>query len=90
MNKPVQAILGLRACEEMKLIQRIEEMSKTSVKAECEFFNVYEDVFSTGSVGCLPVTHHIEIDRNVKVPAALRPKTQEEVNRMEKLDVITE
>ena len=97
VNKPVQAILGLRACEEMKLIQRIEEMSKTSVKAECEFFNVYEDVFSTGSVGCLPVTHHIEIDRNVKpvvhaprkVPAALRPKIQEELSRMEKLDVIT-
>ena len=97
VNKPVQAILGLRACEEMKLIQRIEEMSKTSVKAECEFFNVYEDVFSTSSVGCLPVTHHIEIDRNVKpvvhaprkVPAALRPKIQEELNRMEKLNVIT-
>ena len=97
VNKPVQAILGLRACEEMKLIQRIEEMSETSVKAECEFFNVYEDVFSTSSVGCLPVTHHIEIDRNVKpvvhaprkVPAALRPKIQEELNRMEKLDVIT-
>ena len=72
-------------------------MSKTSVKAECEFFNVYEDVFSTSSVGCLPVTHHIEIDRNVKpvvhaprkVPAALRPKIQEELNRMEKLNVIT-
>ena len=97
VNKPVQAILGLRACEEMKLIQRIEEMSETSVKAECKFFNVYEDVFSTSSVGCLPVTHHIEIDRNVKpvvhaprkVPAALRPKIQEELNRMEKLDVIT-
>ena len=97
VNKPVQAILGLRACEEMKLIQRIEEMSEISVKAECKFFNVYEDVFSTSSVGCPPVTHHIEIDRNVKpvvhaprkVPAALRPKVQEELNRMEKLDVIT-
>ncbi len=69
-------------------------MSITSIKAECEFFNVYEDVFSTSSVGCLPVTHHIEIDRNVKpvihaprkVPAALHPKI-EELNCMEKLDV---
>jgi hypothetical protein len=77
VNKPVQAILGLRACEEMKFTQRIEEMSKTSVKAECEFFNVYEDVFSTSSVGCLSVTHHIEIDRNVKPVVHAQERSQQ-------------
>ena len=53
--------------------------------------------FSTGVIGCLPdVTHHIEIDKNVKpvvhapcqVPAALRPKIQAELDCMEKLGVI--
>ncbi|CAB3993657.1 Hypothetical predicted protein [Paramuricea clavata] len=87
--KDVQAILGLKACEELKVIRRVEEMSKTD-NAE---FEAYEDVFSTGVIGCLPVTHHIEIDKNVKpvvhalhqVPAALRPKIQAELDRMEKL-----
>ena len=29
VNNPVQAILGLKACEQLNVIQRVEEMSKT-------------------------------------------------------------
>jgi hypothetical protein len=93
INYPVQAILGLKACEELKVIRRVEEISKTA-NAE---FEAYEYVFSTGGIRCLPVTHHIEIDKNVEpvvhapgqVPAALRPKIQAELDRMEKLGVIS-
>ena len=71
-------------------------MRKT-FNAECDIFEVYSDVFFTSSIGCLPVTHHIEIDKTVKpvvhvprqVPAALRSKIQEESDRMEKLGVVT-
>ena len=73
----------------MKVIQRVEEMSN-SLEAECDIFVAYEDVFSTASIGCLPITHHIEIDKNVKpiihaprqVPAALRPRIKEELDRI--------
>ena len=81
VNKPVQAILGLKACEQLNVIQRVEEMSKT-LNFERDIFVAYKDVFSTNSIGCFPITYHIEIDKNVRpvihaprqVPAALRPK----------------
>ena len=95
VNKPVQAILGLKACEQLNVIQRVEEMSKT-LNSECDILVAYKDVFSPSSIGCLPISYHIEIDKNVKpvihaprqVPAALRPKIQEELDRMEKLGVV--
>ena len=70
-------------------------MSKT-LKSECDIFVAYKDVFSTNSIGCLPITYHIEIEKNVRpvihaprqVPAALHPKIQEELDRMEKLGVV--
>lgn len=95
VNKPVQAILGLKACEQLNVIQRVEEMTKT-LNPESDLFVAYEDVFSTSSIGCLPITYHIVIDKNVRpvihaprqVPAALRPKIEEELDRMEKLGVV--
>ena len=74
----------------------IEEMSKT-LNSECDIFVAYKDVFSPSSIiGCLPITYHIEIGKNVKpvvhaprkVPAAVPPKIQEELDRMEKLGVV--
>ena len=91
----MQAILGLKACEQLNVIQRLEGMSKT-LHSECDILVAYKDVISPSSTGCLPITYHIEIDKNVKpviyaprqVPAALRPKIQEELDRMEKLGVV--
>ena len=91
----MQAILGLKACEQLNVIQRVEEMSKT-LNSERDIFVAYKDVFSTNSIGCLPITYHIETDKDVRpvihatrqVPAALRPKIQEEFDRMEKLGVV--
>ena len=95
VNEPVQAILGLNTCEQLNVIQRVEEMSKT-LNSECDLFVAYKDVFSPSSIGCPPITYHIEIDKNVKpvihaprqVPAALCPKIEEELDRMEKLAVV--
>ena len=66
VNKPVQAILGLKACEQLNVIQRVEEMSKTLKSAERDIFVAYKDVFSTNSIGCLLTTYYIEIDKNVR------------------------
>ena len=86
----MQAILGLKACEQLNVIQRVEEMSKT-LNSERDIFVAYEDVFSTNSIGCLPITYHIErpiIHAPRQVPAAFRPKIQKELDRMEKLGVV--
>ena len=45
VNKPVQAILGLKACEQLNVIQRVEEMSKT-LNSECDIFVEYMKMFS--------------------------------------------
>ena len=68
-----------------------------SPSTEEGIFDKYEDLFSTASIGCLPITHHIEIDEKVKpvvhaprhVPAALRPKIKNELDRMEQTEVIS-
>ena len=94
VNKPVQAILGLIACEELNIIQRVENIREDE---GCDIFKVYEDLFSPNNTGCLPVTHHLETGSNVKrvvhpprqVLAALRPKIKAELDRMEKLGVVT-
>ena len=91
-----QAILGLKSCEQLNLIYRVEEMCKRQSTEE-GIFDKYEDLFSTASIGCLPITHHIEIDEKVKpvvhaprhVPAALRPKIKNELDRMEQTEVIS-
>jgi hypothetical protein len=72
-----QPLLGLKPCEQFNLIYRVE-MCESQITAE-SIFDKNEDVFSTATIGCLPVQHHIEIDESVKpvvhpprnVPAAL-------------------
>ena len=91
-----QAILGLKSCEQLNLIYRVEEMCKRQSTEE-GIFDKYEDLYSTASIGCLPITHHLETNEKVKpvvhapryVPAALRPKIKAELDRMEQMEVIS-
>ena len=87
----VPTLLGQDSLEELKLVKRIYSTKSETVDVLSEF----EDVFT--GLGCVKdVVHHIVVDPDVppvvhpprKVPVALRAKVNEELKRMEELDVI--
>lgn len=81
-------ILGLKTCKEMKLVRRIDSIT---AKPD-DLLDEYKDVFE----GITDTTHHIKIDPNHepvvhpphRVPVTLRSKLKDELNQMEKLNVI--
>ena len=88
VDQEVPSILGLKTCTEMKLVQRIDSL-------DIDLLDQYSDVFE--GLGCITdVTYHIKVDPTHppvihpprRVPVTLRPKIQEELARMESLDVI--
>ena len=88
VDQEVPSILGLKTCTEMKLVQRIDSL-------DVDLLDQYSDVFE--GLGCITgVTCHIKVDPTHppvihpprRVPVTLRPKIQEELARMESLDVI--
>ena len=87
-----QAILGKKACTEIRVIVRVLSVEKELTKETV--LNAYEDVFK--GLGELPGKHHISIDKTVtpvihpprKVPAAIRDAVKTELDRMETLRVI--
>ena len=87
----VPNILGLVTCIEINLVQRIDTVSKDHVT----LFEQYYDVFE--GLGCITdVRYHIRTDPTKtpvihpprRVPITLHPNIQEELARMESLDVI--
>ena len=78
--------LGLDTSEKLSLIKRI-----MAIDTELPEF---EDCF--GELGCLPEVHHINLKPNVipvvhpprRIPYALRDKLRDQLQRMEKLDII--
>ena len=84
-------IIGLDTCIEMNLVQHIDIVDdKTNA-----IYEEYSDVFD--SLGCTTnVQYHINIDQTFKhvihpprhIPVTLRPKIQDELECMEKLNVI--
>lgn len=91
VKSDAKPILGINACEQMGLIQRVMELSKSD---KMDIFTEYADVFE--GIGCLEGEHTIRIDENViprvhpprKIPVTLRENLKIELNRMEKLKVI--
>ena len=90
IDHTIPNILGLVTCIEMNLVQRID-----TVNNHVTLFDQYYDVFE--GLGCVTdVSYHTRIDPNQtpvihpprRVPITLRPKIQEELARMERLEVI--
>ena len=85
-------ILGLKACERLNLIKRVNTVNPVKMKSQIKA--KYSDCF--GEIGCLDKVHHIEMKENVKpvvmsarkVPIALKKKLKSELDRMEKLGCI--
>ena len=89
--KRCQNILGLETSAEMNLVKRVNTVSDKTEAILAE----YSDVFS--GLGCITkVLHHIKTDPTHtpvihpprRVPAALRQKVRDELDRMEQIGVI--
>lgn len=82
-NTNSQSVLGAETCTEVGLIKRVYGVESQ-----------YPDLFT--GLGCLPGIHKIHVDKSVnpvvhpprKVPVALKGRIKQELERMEKLDVI--
>ncbi|PIK49233.1 hypothetical protein BSL78_13857 [Apostichopus japonicus] len=95
----VPCLLGLPSCEQLSLIKRVfktQELDSEESTAELDLLEKYKDVF-TGLGSVTDVTHHITVDPTIapvvhpprKVPVALRERIRKELNRMERMNVIS-
>lgn len=80
-------LLGLKACMNLKLILRCDELCIGNLITN-------ESIFD--GIGCLPTECNIQIDESVppvvmatrKIPLKLRPRLMSELDNMEKLNII--
>ncbi|KAL3999170.1 nuclear receptor co-repressor 2 [Sarotherodon galilaeus] len=92
VKSETKPILGIQTCEEMGLIKRVMTLNKSD---EMDIFKEFADVFE--GLGCLEGEHTIQINESVspkvhpprKIPVTLREKLKVELDRMEKMEVIT-
>ena len=91
IDQDVSNILGLSTCVELNLIQRLDAINTQT----SDIVDLYSDVFE--GLGCITgASYHIKVDSNAqpvvhpprRVPVTLRPKVQQELDRMEELEVI--
>jgi len=96
-NIKASTILGAKACKQLHLLQRINNITNDQPTTTTELPNIldeYPDVFK--GLGCLPGKHTIKIDPSVtpvvhpprKVPIALKEKVKDELDRMEREGVV--
>ena len=90
IDQDVPSILDLKTCMELNLVQRLDAINNQTA----DILDTYSDVFE--GLGCITdVSYHIKVDESAqpvvhpprKIPVTLRPKIQQELNRLEKLDV---
>jgi hypothetical protein len=89
-----QPILGLSTCENLNLVKRVM-IVKPKEEQLPSFISEFECCF--GELGTLPKVHKMVIDPSVPpvihpprhVPITIQPKLKEELDRMEKLGVIS-
>ncbi|KAL0150323.1 hypothetical protein M9458_054431, partial [Cirrhinus mrigala] len=87
-----QPLLGLPAIQAMRLVHRVNEVTQT----DTDFKALYPSVFQ--GLGKLKEPYHIELEQGVvpyalstprRVPLPLRDKVREELERMERMGVIS-
>ncbi|KAI4879198.1 hypothetical protein NFI96_009429 [Prochilodus magdalenae] len=88
-----KALLGLPAIEQLSLVHRIEAVTQQNTS---NFVAAYPSVFS--GLGMLKEPYHIELEKEAvpyslstprRVPLPLRGKVKEELDRMERMGVIS-
>ncbi|XP_030854482.1 uncharacterized protein K02A2.6-like [Strongylocentrotus purpuratus] len=91
-----QPLLGLRTSEDLYLVKRVYHVEKqTEHGTGKSVVQDYQDVFV--GLGCLPGKHHITLREDAhpvqhacrKVPFPLKDKLKDELDKMERMDVIT-
>ncbi|KAL1460265.1 hypothetical protein WDU94_012186 [Cyamophila willieti] len=90
-----KTILGLEACQKYNLIKKIWSVSENTFGSYQELVNSYEEIFE--GLGCLPGQCDITLRENAnphidpprRVPFKLMSLYKEELQRMEKMKVIT-
>ena len=98
IDEDAPSLLGRKTCLELGLIERIMNLQRSDGgnESDDDILNQYPDLFT--GLGCIKSIgkHHIEVDPNIKpvvhpprkVPAALRPRVLQELQRMEDPGVI--
>lgn len=95
IEQDASTLIGAQACKQMEIIKRVHKVQKNPSESLPEILCEYPDVFQ--GLGCLSGEHTIQIDPSVKpvihpprkVPLAIRDKVKEELDRMEKIGVVT-
>uniref|UniRef100_A0A669EUY2 Gypsy retrotransposon integrase-like protein 1 n=1 Tax=Oreochromis niloticus TaxID=8128 RepID=A0A669EUY2_ORENI len=99
VNDDVQPILGLCACREMGLVSfsnAVHQLSTSADDLSPQLITEYSELFSD-ELGRLPVTYRMTLNPDVKpvvrpahrIPLAMKDRVKAELDRMEKLGVIT-
>lgn len=89
-----ESLLGDKACEKLGLVRRVYSINRSEPKSVNTIVNQYPDIFK--GFGVLPFTYKIQLKEGAqpvvhaprRVPAALKDKLKEELDRMESLEVI--
>lgn len=92
LDHNVPNVMGLDSCLKLNLLHKGPSVPVNTI--DNDVISEYNDLFE--GIGCLPGKHRIVIDKSVppvihpprKIPLAMKAKVKEELDRMEKLDII--
>ena len=93
VKSEVQAVLGAKTCQEMRMIQRIHSLTPSDPLPE-DIVKSYRHLFK--GLGCLPGMHTIQVDKTIspvvhpprKIPIAIKDKVKAELDRMTEMGVV--
>ena len=92
LDHNVPNVLGIESCLKLNLLHKGPSVPVNTI--DNDVISEYNDLFV--GIGCLPGDDRIVIDKSVspvvhpprKIPVAMKSRVKEELDRMEKLDII--